>query len=225
MKTVVITGASRGIGHATAQHFLSKGWRVIGTYNATQIRLESPNMVAVQLDLSSVESIERACAEICTLAPTIDVLINNAAIILDAASSKINREVIEKTFAVDVLGPVSVTNELLPALHSGSRIINVDSSYGAFSVPIDEKSSAGYRIAKAGLNMLTRVLAYNLEDAGIIVSSFDPGWVKTDMGLDGVIGVEKPDREPEQPAEELYTLATEVTDTGKFWRFGQVLEW
>jgi NAD(P)-dependent dehydrogenase (short-subunit alcohol dehydrogenase family) len=222
MKTVVITGASRGIGQATAQHFLAQGWRVIGTYNKTSL---APELTAVRLDLSSPASIADAAKEIASLTSQVDVLVNNGAIILDAGTPDIDVEKLRKTFEVDVFGTADFTNHLLPLMGKGSYVINIDSGYGAFSFEIDENSSAAYRMAKAALNMYTRVLAFDLEPQGILVSSFDPGWVKTDMGNAYATEEEGPDREPSEVAPEIYHLATKVKETGKFWHMNQQRDW
>ena len=117
------------------------------------------------------------------------------------------------------------TNKLLPLMGQGSHIINIDSNYGAMSTPIDDNTSSAYRMSKAALNMYTRILAFHLKDKGIKVSSLDPGWVKTDMGYGVSSETEKPDRDPEQPAEEIYNLAVGNVESGVFWRFGKVREW
>lgn len=225
MKVAVITGASRGIGLATAKKFLAEGWRVVGAYQNTPIPVRSENLAAVRFDQGSPESIRSAAEEIKKIAPQIDALVNNAAIILDTHDTVIDLEKVRKTIEVDLLGVIDLTERLLFHMSAGSHIINVDSSYGAFSSPIDDQTSAGYRIAKAALNMYTRTLAFRMKDAGVIVSSLDPGWVNTDMGRAGATKTEKPDREPEEPASEIYQLVEGVTESGYFWQFGKKREW
>jgi len=225
MKTAVITGASRGIGLATTKKFLAERWRVVGTYLNTQIPLTHQNLTSIQFDQGNRGSIVKATDLIKNTEPQIDVMVNCAAIILDAHDTKADVEKIRKTFEVDVLGIIDFTERLLPNLRKGSHVINIDSIYGAFSFPIDDASSSGYRIAKAALNMYTRTLAFRLKDSGIIVSSLDPGWVKTEMGNDVATETEKPDREPEEPAEDIYKLVTTVSESGYFWKFGRKREW
>lgn len=225
MKTVVITGTSRGIGLVTAERFLKEGWRVIGTYLNTLPSIQSENFTAVHMDQSSSESISHAVAEIRNVAPRIDALVNNAGIILDAHDSAVDLQKIRKTFEVDLFGLIDFTQQLLQIMSESSHIINVDSTYGAFSFPIDDESSTGYRLAKATLNMWTRILAFQLKSQKIIVSSIDPGWVKTDMGYDAATETERPDREPEEAAADIYQLVAKVVESGYFWRFGEVREW
>ncbi|OHA87743.1 MAG: hypothetical protein A3A96_02065 [Candidatus Zambryskibacteria bacterium RIFCSPLOWO2_01_FULL_39_39] len=225
MKTVVITGASRGIGLATAQKFIAEGWKVIGTYLNNPIPIESSNLVSIQFDQSSPESIGQAVEKIKKLGVKIDALINNAGIILDAHENIADIQKIRKTFEVNIFGLINLTEQLLPLMTKKGHIINLDSNYGSFSFPIDDESSTGYRLTKAALNMYTRALAFRLKNKEVIVSSLDPGWVKTDMGNDVASETEKPDREPEQPAEDIYNLVNKITETGYFWKFGKKREW
>lgn len=225
MKTVIITGASRGIGLAAAKKFIDNGWQVIGTYNRTMIPIESENLFPVPLDLASQQSIAQSIEDIKSITKTIDVLVNNAGIILDAHDEQINLDKIRKTFEVDLFATIEFTEKILPLIRQGSHIVNIDSLYGGFSFPIDDKTAVGYRLAKAALNMYTRILAFRLKDKDIAVSSLDPGWVKTDMGMQAASKTEGPDREPEQAAEDIYQLATAVKESGYFWRFGKQREW
>ncbi len=225
MKTAVVTGASRGIGLAVTKKFLGEGWRVVGLYLNTQIPITHQNLISVQFDQGNPDSVTKAADLIKKTESQIDAIVNCAGIILDAHDTKADVEKIRRTFEVDVLGIIDFTERLLPNLRRGGHIINVDSLYGAFSFPIDDASSTGYRIAKAALNIYTRTLAFRLKDSGIIVSSLDPGWVKTDMGNDAATGIEKPNREPEGPAEDIYRIITTVSESGYFWELGEKREW
>jgi NAD(P)-dependent dehydrogenase (short-subunit alcohol dehydrogenase family) len=225
MKTIVITGASRGIGLATAKKFLAEGWRVIGTYNNTPIPLENRNLTAVHLDLAQKASRDQAVQEISAAISSIDALINNAAVTLDYNLSSIDLQKVRTTFEINLFAQIDLTEQLLPYMQEEAHIVNVDSTYGAFSFPIDDETSAGYRMAKAALNMYTRILAFRLRNNEMVVSSLDPGWVKTDMGSSVATDDEGPDREPEEPAEEIFNLVTRVKESGCFWQFGKKREW
>lgn len=225
MKTVVVTGASRGIGLATANRFLKEGWKVLGTFNHNEVPINSDRFTAVKLDLGSEESIQRASEDIKHQTESIDALVNNAGIILDGHDEYINLQKARETMDVDLFAIMSFTDKLLPLLDRDGHIVNINSQYGAFSFPMDSKSSTGYRLAKATLNMYTRILSFHLQERGIVVSSLDPGWVKTDMGLDVATETTGPDRDPEDPANDIYQLISNVSESGFFWRFGEKREW
>lgn len=225
MKTIIITGASRGIGLATAKKFLAEGWRVIGTYLNTPIPIEHTNLISIKYDQGDSSSVASAVEEIKKIAPDIDVLVNNAGVVLDLFDTVADMKKIRETFDINLFGLIDFTEKLLPFISQDGHIINVSSNYGALSTPIDDETSSGYRLSKAALNMYTRTLAFRTKNTGIIVSSLDPGWVKTDMGNAGATETEKPNREPEQPAEDIYNLATTVKESGNFWKFGKKREW
>jgi len=226
MKTVVITGASRGIGLATAKRFLAEGWRVIGTYLNTLIPLQDKNLIAIQYDQGNSESIAKLANQIKETSFRIDALINNAGILLDADDKTADPAKVKNTLEVNVVGIIDLTEQLLSLLQEGGHIVNLNSGYGSISAPIlDDETSAGYRISKAALNMYTRHLAFRLEPRGVIVSSLAPGWVKTDLGYSVATETEKPDRTPEQAADDIFQLVATVKETGQFWRLGKKTEW
>lgn len=225
MKTVVVTGASRGIGLATTKKFLENGWRVIGTSNNHQIPLEDPKLTKTTMDASSSASIAQAAREIEQLDVVIDVLVNNAGINLDGNDVTVDVRKVRKTFEVNVLGVIDITEKLLPHMHEAAHIVSIDSNYGSFATPIDDETSTAYRISKAALNMYTRTLAFRLKDQDIIVSALDPGWCKTDMGNGVASETEKPTREPEEAANDIYRLATSRVESGCFWKFGEKRAW
>lgn len=225
MKTVVITGASRGIGLADAKKFLAEGWKVVGTYLNETIPFQDPNLISIKYDQGDANSVADLAKELAKITPTIDALINNAGILLDAEDNVANPIKVKKTLEINVVGVINITEQLLPFFQEGSHIVNMDSGYGQFAFPIDDASSAGYRISKAALNMYTRHLAFRLQPRGIIVSSLAPGWVKTDMGYSISARNEKPDRTPEQAANDIFHLVTTVKESGYFWEFGEKIEW
>ena len=220
MKTVVITGASRGIGKATAEKFLDEGWKVVGT-STTGEGWPHENLSWVKLNLAEAESITHAAESIGQQGP-FDVLIHNAAMYVeeeDFVDAPITREHLIATLMVNVVGVIDFAEHLLPSLSPDGRIILLGSRSGALMVDRVNSAVPSYRISKAALSMYTRLLAERLRDTRITVSIVDPGWVKTDMG-----GYEA-DRDPKEPAQEIYTLAISEVPSGKFWREGKVRDW
>lgn len=226
MKTIIITGASRGIGLATAKKFLAEGWRVIGTYLNTPIPVQNSNLISIQYDQGDSQSIKNLADQIISTVSSLDALVNNAGILLDANDKAADPIKIKKTLEVNVVGVVDLTERLLPLFKERSHVVNLNSGYGSISAPmLDDETASGYRISKAALNMYTRHLSFRLKNRGVIVSSLDPGWVKTDMGYSVVTETEGPDRTPGEAANDIFQLITTLKETGQFWRFGKKTEW
>lgn len=225
MKTVLITGASKGIGLATTKKFLDEGWAVVSTYLNTPVPLQHQYLKTIQYNQGDPASIGNLAKNVGEMMPHLDALINNAGVLLDAEAVVADPRIVRETFEVNVVGVIDITERLLPLFSQGGQIVNMDSGHGAFSSPIDNASTAGYRISKAGLNMYTRHLAFRLKDRGVIVSSIAPGFVKTDMGYSIATEDKFPSRTPEQAADDIFSLVTTVTESGQFWRYGKKQEW
>lgn len=217
MRTVVITGTSRGIGLATAKKFLQGGYRVIGTSTSGDSPIKDSNFTSGRLDLTSDSSIKKFVEKVKELTTNVDVLINNAGILLDDDEEEVDIGKLEGTLKVNLLGPIKVTQTLLPLINSGGQIINISSMMGSLAQASSD--SPAYRISKTALNMFTRVLAARLKEKDITVSSVHPGWVRTDMG-----GEEAP-KKPEAAAEDIFKLATNPHETGLFWSEGEAYPW
>jgi len=182
--TVLITGANRGIGLELARQYAEDGWHVIGTARRPDAAkdLLDLDVQIMQLDVTDQESVDRLSEELGD--QEIDVLINNAGVLAMVRSiSEIDFEEFNHLMAVNTVGPIRVTQALLPNLHAGEtrKVINISSVAGSITV----KTSGGpygYSESKAALNMFTRSLAGELRADGFICIVIHPGWVQTDMG-------------------------------------------
>jgi len=191
-KTILITGANKGIGLEACRQLARLGHHVILSARSAErgesavkgLSAEGLNVGFLLLDTSDEQSILRAARELKQRLKALHVLVNNAAIldtwqgsILDAKAADLR-----DTFATNTLGPVLLTQALLPLLEAGkpSRVINVSSQLGSVEKMTD--GWAGYGISKAALNAATRKLAAALEPRGISVIAATPGWVRTEMG-------------------------------------------
>ncbi|CAM2742831.1 oxidoreductase [Legionella steigerwaltii] len=213
MNTLVITGVSRGIGLETAKLFLANGWLVIGTSTNGHTPLKHENLKMHPLNLVDSEQINHLAQKL----PKIDVLINNAAVLLEEwREEKINMNQLKETFAINVFGTIELTEQCIPKLNSNAQIINISSGWGAFSSN-DSASVPHYKMSKSCLNMYTLLLAEKLPE--ITVSSFDPGWVKTDMGTNNA------PKNPSKTAQELYDLVNKKKKSGYFWYEGKIRDW
>jgi len=215
-KTLVITGASRGIGKATAAEFLDNGWQVIGTSTSGH-GWKRESLSWVQLDLANPDSI-KAAAKLITSRGKLDVLINNAGITDSADRDRISVPVLRRTLEVNLIGPIDFTEQMIPAINPGGHIVSLGSGLGSIG-GVTTSYAPAYSISKAALSMYTRKLAARLDDRKITVSIVSPGWVKTDMG-----GSSAP-RRPEEAAREIFRLATANTPSGLFWHQGKRMAW
>jgi NAD(P)-dependent dehydrogenase (short-subunit alcohol dehydrogenase family) len=184
-KTVLITGANRGLGLEFARQYAADGWTVIGTARTPEkaTELKALGVRVMQLDVADAESVAALAAAL--KGQAIDLLINNAGI-MDRDSSSIENidfDSVERVLAVNTIGPMRVTKALLGNLRSGSgkQIVHITSGLG--SIENNARGGfLGYRESKAALNMFNRSLAAELGDEGFTCVVMSPGWVQTDMG-------------------------------------------
>ena len=191
-QNILVTGANKGIGLETCRQLARLGHHVIlsarsgerGEQAVRDLADEGLTVDFLLLDVADEQSILRAARELKQRLKALHVLINNAAILQTWLGSIVDTTAAElrDTFAANVIGPILLTQALLPLLEAGkpSRVINVSSQLGSLEKMTD--GWAGYGISKAGLNAATRKFAPALEARGISVLAASPGWVRTDMG-------------------------------------------
>lgn len=217
-RIVLITGTSRGIGLATANTFLQKGYTVLGTSTSGRSPISHDHFKAYELDLSSQDSIDSLTKKLLDEGKQIDHLINNAAIMIDQQDGKIDMKRLQDTVEVNLYGTISLTEGSIPMLRTGGSIINISSELASLSQRMTNRAYS-YRISKTALNMYTLTLSQRLEEKGIRVYSFAPGWVKTDMGGENAL------RDPEEPALEIFRLSTSEQRSGYFYEVDSVRDW
>ena len=228
----VITGASRGIGFELASQALAAGHRVTAIVRSPH-QAESLKRLGAEVlagDVTSKKDFEEAARKI--NAP-IDVLINNAGIFLSDSRGEVERDDegekfenldtqhLAKTFDVNTLGPIRVTQALLPLLQKSKnpKVIQITSLMGSIA---DNTSGGcyGYRMSKAALNMFNKCLANDFP--GLIAIVMHPGWVKTDMGG------ERAPTSPQESAQGIHRVIArlERKESGQFFDFeGDALPW
>ncbi len=181
-KTILITGASSGIGKATALLFQAKGWNVIATMRQpkTATELQTLDRVLVtRLDVLDLASIEQAVQEGLNRFGKIDVLLNNAGYGAYGVLESFSRERILRQFNTNVIGLLDVTRTLLPhfrAQQSGT-IINISSIGGKMTFPLGTL----YHGTKFAVEGLSESLSYELEAIGCRVKIVEPGAIATDF--------------------------------------------
>ena len=179
MARVLITGAESGLGLALLRAYTDAGDGVSVLCRRTSAELTTlaPDMHA-DVDVTNTAAVYRAAAAMGD-AP-IDVLINNAGIMIEDDIDRLDIAAARLQFEVNALGPLNVALAFRRRLHIGSRVINISSRLGSIS---DNKSGDdyGYRMSKAAQNMLTSNLAIELRKEGICVVAMHPGIVATEM--------------------------------------------
>ncbi|KAG6907605.1 hypothetical protein DXG01_008223 [Tephrocybe rancida] len=176
-RTVFITGASSGIGLASAKLFFEKGWNVVATMRLpdedTELGILDPARVLIlRLDLQDYASIEPALASALAKFPRIDLLINNAGYGQDGLFETLTRVQIQDQFNVNVFGVMDVTRAILPHFraHGGGGIINISSGAGVYGLPM----ISIYCASKFALEGFTESVAFELGSQNIFVKSVIP---------------------------------------------------
>ena len=178
-KTIVITGANRGIGYAMAKICQQRGDSVYALCRQSSPELDALNVSVVeQVDVSTQAGIDKAVSALNGI--TIDLLVNNAGILRNEQLSDLNKDTIIEQFNVNALAPLLFSHALLGNLSSGSKIALITSRMGSIT---DNTSGGryGYRMSKAALNIAAVSLARDLEADNISVGIYHPGYVQTEM--------------------------------------------
>lgn len=229
-KSVLITGANKGIGFEIARQFGAFGWHVLlGARNPEKGRkaeaaLREMGFQAnfVGMDVSEPKSIEAAFTAVKQHVNSLDVLINNAGILLreDRSLIQASPALVQLVLQTNAIGALQVVQHFSPLLGTGSRVLFLSSGGGSMSRPVGGWAPV-YCISKTLMNGIVRHLANELGSRGISVHAVDPGWVKTDMGGPGAT------RTVEQGAETVVWLATAAPgdQSGLFWRDRRVVPW
>ncbi|UTF61608.1 SDR family oxidoreductase [Gilvimarinus sp. DA14] len=219
-KTVVITGANRGIGLSFTKLYLQRGYTVYAACRSASPELEGSGARIVDgVDVGTDEGLKTLVKALDGV--TIDLLINNAGILRDERLGQLDIKTIREQFEVNALAPLRVTEALMAQLSDDAKIGLITSRMGSIA---DNTSGGryGYRMSKAALNAAGRSLACDLKDRGIAVAILHPGLVGTEMiGGHG-------DITPDEAAERLVARIDELNlgNSGTFWHSnGQQLPW
>lgn len=219
-KTVVITGANRGIGLSLSRKYLAQGYEVYALCRKPSDELNALGVTIIQgvdvTDTLSIKHTQDALKDI-----KIDILINNAGILRDEALGQLNPTTIRAQFETNALAPILVTEALIPNLNKEAKIALITSRMGSVT---DNTSGGryGYRMSKAALNIAGVSLARDLKPKGIAVAILHPGLVGTEMI--GGVGDITPDQAAERLSKRIEELNLE--STGTFWHSnGEVLPW
>jgi NAD(P)-dependent dehydrogenase (short-subunit alcohol dehydrogenase family) len=230
-RVAVVSGANRGIGREVARQLADKGIAVILTARdpdkaeeaARELAKGDGRMHGWQLDVSDQESVDRLAASVEQDFGRLDILVNNAGIGGDTRSrgSDADLDEVKATLDTNLFGAWRLATALIPLMErtGNGRIVNLSSGMGQLSEM--GGGAPSYRLSKAGLNVLTRILSNELAGSGIKVNSVCPGWVRTDMGGAGAR------KDVEDGADTPVWLATLPDDgpSGGFFRDRKPIDW
>ena len=228
MKNIFITGGNRGIGKGLVEIF-SENYKVFfsardeNKAKSVIDSIENENIGYVTMDVADQQSVLKGIESLKEKTDSIDILINNAGILIPGLKHKIDAvetddESILKTFNINTVGVLRVCKAVLPLMRPTSRIINISSGMGQMEGMAT--GSIAYRLSKSALNALTIVLSQELSSRDIKVNSICPGWVQTDMGgYEATLTVK-------ESVESIKKFAlSDNFPNGKFLRHGEILPW
>jgi NAD(P)-dependent dehydrogenase (short-subunit alcohol dehydrogenase family) len=231
MATILITGASRGLGLEFTRQYLTEGWAVIAACRnpgaARGLRDLEPKskgaLTVVEIDVTDGASVKRAAGRLQGRA--IDVLVNGAGVYGGSGQrlGSLDYEEWRQVLEVNLLGPARLCEAFLDGLERSERrlIVTLTSGMGSLA----DNTSGGsilYRTSKAAVNMLMRTSAIDLTARGITCIVVNPGWVKTDMGGPNA------KLSPEESIQALRRVIAKIgpEDSGKFYNYdGREYPW
>lgn len=230
VRSALVTGASRGIGFEIARRLTETHNVIIGARDLTKAekaakKISSRKVTAIELDVTKESSIRKAAKDIDEKFGRLDVLVNNAAILIDASDlpGETDIDLAKKTLDTNLFGAWRLSKIFIPIMRRNNygRIVNVSSGAGTIASISKDLYSPSYSLSKASLNMLTLMFARETFKTNVLVNAVDPGWVRTDMG-----GPNAP-RSVEEGADTAVWLANlpDGGPTGKLFRDRKAIDW
>jgi NAD(P)-dependent dehydrogenase (short-subunit alcohol dehydrogenase family) len=238
-RVALVTGGNRGIGFEIARQLALKKMTVLIGARDNERGIKARNELSVngldvhfsRIDLTDPTTIEAAIGRIKDKFGRLDVLVNNAGILIDSQTQllKIGIALFQNTLETNTFGPLLLSQACVPIMQANhyGRIVNMSSTLGSLTdianpdSPYEQVHSPAYRLSKTLLNGITVLLAKELRGTNILVNSTCPGWVRTELGGD------QAPLSPEEGAATSVWLATLTDDgpTGGFFREKQPIPW
>ena len=255
-RVAIVTGSDRGIGFEVCRRLGDLGLQVVltspdpfkGAAAAAKLRRQGKNVIYHRLDVTDEKQIRALRNFVIKTFDSVDVLVNNAGVLLDEGRSKpeglmarrlkkppkmvdvgegpsvlkVDVELVRVTLEINTLGPLRMCQTFVPLMMKGGygRVVNVSSSRGQLSGMTDGGAPA-YQMSKAALNTVTLMVADAAHGGNVLVNSVCPGWTRTTLG-----GPEAP-RSVEEAADTIIWLATLPPDsaTGGFFMDRRPIDW
>ena len=226
-RLALVTGSTRGIGREVARQLAARGDEVIVTGRDAATAARAAEEIGARhshpFDAAEPSSVDMLAKFIESLATRLDVLVNNAAVLLDEGESitAVDPTLFEATWRTNTFGPFLLTRRLVPLLRASRRARVVNVSSGAGQISSMRGYAPSYSVSKAALNAVTVLFAHALRRDGVLVNCVDPGWVRTDMGGPSAT------RSVEEGAAGIVWLATLPDDgpTGGFFHDRKRIDW
>lgn len=192
-RIAIVTGGSRGLGKNAALKLAERGISIILTYNSqrqeaekvvSEIELKGVKAVALQLNVAESRTFPDFVKEVKAQLKDVwqrdsfDYLLNNAGTGIDVLFAETSEAQFDEMMRIHLKGPFFLTQQLLPLIKNGGRILNVSSGLARFALP----GKAAYAMMKGGMEILTRYQAKELGERGISVNIIAPGAIETDFG-------------------------------------------
>jgi NAD(P)-dependent dehydrogenase (short-subunit alcohol dehydrogenase family) len=220
MKNIIITGTSRGIGFELAHLFAKNNFRVLAlSRNTAPLEQEQhPNITPLSIDISKTADLEKVKTYIETNWAQVDLLINNAGMLLNKPFEDTTKEDFMKVYNVNVFGVAELIQTVLPHLKKGSHVVNI-SSMGGIQGSVKFAGLSAYSSSKGALITLTELLAEEYRERGIAFNVLALGAVQTEMLSEAFPDFKAP-LQPSEMAAYLFDFAT----TGNRYYNGKVLQ-
>ncbi len=207
-KVVLITGASSGMGRATALYLSKQGFIVYAGSRTPEkfFNIESPNLHPIKLDITNFQNIKEALASL----DRVDILINNAGYGLVSTVEDVTEEEMFNQFNINVFGVLRVSKAIIPKMRSKNSgiIINISSFLGKIGLPL----LTFYNASKYAVEGITDSLRYELKDFNIRVHSIMPGFFDTNFARDNLVINKKTFEENSVYSKLLSTLAPQIVE-------------
>ena len=190
-KTIIVTGASRGIGHEIVKIAEKRGHRVYSISRNVKALKDYNFKYPRQVDLANEDSIDKFSSEVKNDGVKVDALINNAGAFLNKPFEKISKKEFEYIFQVNVFGLSSITRKVLPIIDSKGHIVNI-TSMGGINGAAKFAGLSAYSSSKGAVNILTELLAEEYKEKGPSFNALAFGAVQTEMLEEAFPGLKAP---------------------------------
>lgn len=218
-KNIIVTGTSRGIGHALALQFANAGHQVLALSRQIQpTLLGNPNITCLSVDLSKEDDLVEVEKFLSSTWKRVDIIIHNAGSLIHKPFAETTQRDFEKVYQVNVFGVANLTRICLPFLQKGSHVVSI-SSMGGIQGSLKFAGLAAYSSSKGAVITLSELLAEEYKEQGIAFNVLALGAVNTEMLQEAFPGYVAP-TSPEAMADYIFNFAL----TGNQYYNGKVLQ-